>query len=175
MERPAFSLESVVRLHLAGLEDRIRKLERLRARLQRLAAHLGSSDDLSMGELTRTIEETMTMEKYYTAEQLRYLEDRRRLVGEERISEAQREWADLFGRFAAALEGGTDPASESVLALARKARDLIAEFTGGDAGITASLARMQRDDPRSMYDRWGVEPEVAEYMGRAMKELTSHE
>jgi hypothetical protein len=31
---------------------------------------------------------------------------------------------------------------------------------------------MHRDDPEAMYARWGVEPEVAEYMGRAMTALS---
>ena len=110
------------------------------------------------------------MEKYYTKEQLKQLEQRRQIVGEDRIQAVEMEWNELFDRYRAAREQGLDPACDEVRALAQKSRDLIAEFTGGDAGIHASLSNMWRSDP-SVKERYGVETELSEYMGRATAAL----
>ena len=45
---------------------------------------------------------------------------------------------------------------------------LIAEFTGGDAGIRRSLTNAVRADTASMYEAWGVSPELGAYYGRVM-------
>lgn len=171
LDRPDFSLEHVIELHIGALDEQIDAQRGLRSRLQRLADRLRSAGSVSMDELVETIEVTTMMEKYYSAEQLEYLEERRRSVGEDRIREVQAEWASLFGRFAAAMEEGADPTDEPVLALAEAARGLIAEFTGGHPGIERSLSNMHRADPGTMYARWGVSQDVAEYMGRAMAAL----
>jgi hypothetical protein len=47
--------------------------------------------------------------------------------------------------------------------------------TGGDPGIQRSLEEMRGDDPAGMYAKWGVEAAVAEYMGKAMAELSQEE
>ena len=47
-----------------------------------------------------------SFEKYYTPEQLQYLEERRREIGEERIRAAEAEWAELIHGASARLDGG---------------------------------------------------------------------
>ena len=175
VDRPAFTLHRVIELHIRMLDERIELQRRLRSRLEKLAEHVRSSDAVSVDALIKTIEETTMMERYYTPDQLDYLEERRRSLGEERIREAQDEWTRIFAGFATALEEGVDPTDEPVVSLARSARGLIAEFTGGDPGVERSLGKMHDDDPNAMYARWGVAPEVAEYMGSALAALREEE
>jgi hypothetical protein len=106
-------------------------------------------------------------DKYYTPEQLEYLEKRRELVGEERIAEVQQEWQQLYADVQAELDKGTDPADEAVQRLARKWNALIEEFTGGDAGVRASLANMYRQESRAR-EQWGPPAEVMELIKKAM-------
>ena len=106
------------------------------------------------------------MENYYTPEQLEGLQKRRVEVGEDRIRAVETAWNDLFAEFRQAMDRGDDPASEPVLALARQARALIAEFTGGDKGIERSLGNLYANEP-SAKKRIGVEPELWTYMTRA--------
>ena len=80
------------------------------------------------------------LDKYYSPEQLEYLEARRREVGEERIRESQAEWAELMENVRAEMEAGTDPSNERVQALAARWMALVEEFTGGDPGIERSSA-----------------------------------
>ncbi len=175
LDEPEYSLAEVLRLHIEALDEQIEMQRRLRSRLKGLADQLASVGSVSMDGLIQTIEVTTMIDKHYTPEQLEYLEARRRSVGEDRIRAVQDEWANLFARFAAAREQGADPTDEPVLALARAARRLIAEFTGGDPGIQRSLTKMHHADPNTMYARWGVAPEVAEYMGNAMAALPEEE
>jgi len=169
--RRGYTLERVVDLHVAVLDEQIEQQRRLRVRLEMLAGFLRSSEPVSVEDLIKTIEVITMTDNYYTTEQLEQLRDRRRIVGEERIQEAQAEWRELFEKFGSAMGAGIDPAGEPVQALARKAKSLIEEFTGGDHGIRRSLNEMHHDDPGGMYAKWGVEPAVAEYMGKAMAAL----
>lgn len=175
LRRPAFSLERTLRLHIARLEEEVERAGRLKKRLEGIARRLGAEERISMREMMAAIKEARMYEEYYTTEQRAQLEERGRAVGEARIQEVQAEWAELFEAFGREMERGADPSDDEVQALARKARALIEEFTGGDAGIRASLGRMVSDNRDAMYERWGVDPEVAAYMGRAMVRASADE
>jgi hypothetical protein len=84
------------------------------------------------------------VEKYYTPDQLEYLEGRRREAGEVRIRQVEAEWAELMQQVRAEMEAGTDPSRGRVQALARRWMELVNEFTGGNPGIERSLSMMWR-------------------------------
>lgn len=90
--RSDFSPRRVLGLHISRLEEQIEVQRRLRDRLERIAEHLRSAEEVSAEEFIQTIEEITMFEKYYTPEQLEYLEERKERVGEERIREVQAEW-----------------------------------------------------------------------------------
>lgn len=116
----------------------------------------------------------MNYEKYYTAEQLDQLEQRRREVGEDRIQQVQQEWTELFAAFGEAMDEGLAPESEQVRTLARKSAALIAEFTRGDPGIAASLSNLYASEGAenvSAQHGMGMKPGLWEYMGKARAAL----
>jgi len=164
---------SVVERLLERLEQEMALARRLRDRLEAIAESLRKAEEPSVEIFLQAIELMSEMDrvmKYYTGEQQEYLAQRREEVGDARIREVQDEWQALFEDYRAALERGADPASAEVLALARKSKALIAEFTGGDPGIHASLSRMYSENP-DMPQQWGVEPELWRYMGEASSAL----
>jgi len=150
LDRPDFPLRRVIELHLQRLRERIELERRLCDLLQAVADRLGSGEEVSSGEFVETVMEVIGMserlEKYYTPEQLEYLEQRRREVGDERIRQAEAEWAELIERVRAEMEAGTDPSSERVQALAKRWMELVNEFTGGDPGIERSVGNMWRQE-----------------------------
>jgi MerR family transcriptional regulator, thiopeptide resistance regulator len=173
LDRPEYSLERVLEMHVERIDEQIGRHRRLRDLIVTLRDRLRSAD-VSVDDLTRTIEVTMNYEKYYPSEQLEQLEQRRQEVGEERIQQVQKEWIDLFAAFGDAMDEGLPPESEEVQALARRSAALIAEFTGGDPGIASSLSNMYRGEGgESVAARNGMsmKPGLWEYMGKARSAL----
>ena len=173
LARPEFTLEHTLDLQIERIESQIARQEQLRNLVGHLRDRL-RDDDVSLEELTRTIELTMTFERHYAPEQLERLRQRRGEVGEERITDAQREWGELFAAFAKAMEEGAAPESEEVQALARRSADLIAAFTGGDPDILESLTGMyEKEGPEAVLEGHGtaLAPGLWEYMARARAAL----
>ena len=126
----------------------------------------GAGRETSSEELITTIGWVTMYEKYYTKEQLDQLARRGEQVGEARMREVQQEWTELFAAVRAEMQKSTDPTSPAVRELGAKWQALVAEFTGGDAGIAASLQRMYQNEP-AVRERAGVDPELYAYISRA--------
>ena len=162
----------MVKLHLSRLEEQIELRQKLRDRLEVLATRLDSADEVSVEGFVKTAMEVIEMseriERYYTPEQLEYLEQRRREFGEERIRAAEEEWPELIEQVRAEMEAGTDPADERVQLLTRRWIELIQEFTGGDPGIERSLGNMWRQEESIHGMETGPMRELGEYVSRAL-------
>lgn len=109
-------------------------------------------------------------EKYYTPEQRASLEQRARDVGEDRMRDAQTEWAELIAAVREQMQRGADPASETMSSLARRWKALIEEFTGGDAGIRKSLGNMWSSEA-GLHKMTGLDADVMQYAGKAIAAL----
>jgi DNA-binding transcriptional MerR regulator len=146
LERPGFAPLEVIRIHVTRLREQIDLQRKLCERLEALAEHFHTAEEVSADEFLCTIEVMTMIEKYYTPEQLAQIEDRKAALGEERIKEANAEWAPLFASVRAEMEAGTDPADPKVQALARKWYGLLDEFTGGDPGLFNSTRNMYANE-----------------------------
>jgi DNA-binding transcriptional MerR regulator len=174
LARQEFSLERVLALQIDRMQEEIDRRRRLCSSLERLRERLHEGEEISIEEVLRTIEGTTRAERYYTPEQLRTLARRAEGLGEERILDAQVEWRELLEDFAGAMRQGLEPDAEPVQRLASRAAALVREFTGGDAGIRASLAAMYRaEGGDTVLRRHGMHVPAGlwEYMGEARKTL----
>ena len=166
--RADFSPREVIRLHVARLREQIALQERLCERLEGIGRLLEVAEAVSAEDFLRTIEGVSMVEKYYTPEQLEYLAERRKQVGEERIKEVEAEWPRLMAEVRAEMEKGTDPADPKVQELARRWTGLVKEFTGGDPGIEQSVKAMwQQETNIAGIDTSGVR-ELKEYIDKAL-------
>ena len=84
-----------------------------------------------------------------------------------RIREVEAEWPRLIAEMKFEMEAGTDPAGERVQELTRRWQALVAEFTGGNPEIAATVKRMYENEPE-VRDRAGVDPALFEYVSRAI-------
>ena len=171
LDRPGFSVQRVIELHIARLREQIKLQQKLCNSLEAVAARLGPAGEVSVEECVETIMEVINMserlEKYYVPEQLEELEQRRGILGEERIRQAEAEWAELMEQVRAEMERGTDPSNERVRLLAGRWMELVHEFTGGNPGIERSVGNMWQQeetihgiDTRQMQD-------MMEYVSKA--------
>lgn len=135
-----------------------RRLERSRAhlaleqqlctRLERTAAALeNGATELPVEQTVHTIEVMTMIDRHYTAEQREQLARRREILGDQRISDTQADWAELVGDVRSALAQGTDPRSTAGQRLAERWNGLVGELTGGDPGIERALHRIYEDEP----------------------------
>ena len=148
MSRGDYDPRQVLRLHLAEVRRKASELAELGERIQGLYDLLDRADAVSPETFLQTIEAITMIEKYYTPEQLKQIEERKELVGEARIKEVQEEWPRLFAAVQAEMDRGTDPTDPAVQALARKWFGLVSEFTGGDAGLFNSTREMYQKEDR---------------------------
>jgi MerR family transcriptional regulator, thiopeptide resistance regulator len=150
LQEPGLSLGRTMALHIAGLREQIRLRQQFLSRLEAVAARLRSAEEISAEELVVTAMEVIEMseriEKYYTPEQLEYLEGRRREFGDEQIRAFEAEWQTLIEAVKTEMEAGTDPSDERVQSLARRWMELVEAFTGGDPGVARSLGNMWQQE-----------------------------
>ena len=165
LNRPDTSPQSVIELHLARLRQQIDEQQALYRRLEAIAERLRTAEEVSAEDFLTTMEMMAMFDKYYTEEQKQKIEERRVALGDEAIHAVEKEWPELIAKVRAEMEKGTDPSSETVQALARRWKELVDAFTGGDAGISQSLQTMYQQEP-AMRERSGIDPEVMAYIGR---------
>ncbi|MGN6168273.1 MAG: TipAS antibiotic-recognition domain-containing protein [Solirubrobacteraceae bacterium] len=111
-------------------------------------------------------------ETYFRPEQQEQLARRRAVLGDEAISRAESEWAELIEAVKSERAAGTPPTDGRMLELAGRWRALIQQFTGGHPGIRRSLATMYREEGPWRASRGMVDSDLMRYVGRALAALT---
>jgi DNA-binding transcriptional MerR regulator len=105
---------------------------------------------------------------YYTDEDREKLAERMKDTSAGLVEQGQRDWTALIAEVEAAKD--EDPASDRAQALARRWRDLVAQFTGGDAGIQKGLNGLWSDPthwPKGFKKPWSDAADA--FIKRAMK------
>ncbi|VTT99238.1 family transcriptional regulator : Albicidin resistance domain-containing protein OS=Corallococcus coralloides (strain ATCC 25202 / DSM 2259 / NBRC 100086 / M2) GN=nolA PE=4 SV=1: MerR_1: TipAS [Gemmataceae bacterium] len=170
LTRPDYNPREVVRLHLESVRKRAAELAELGDRLRGLSEVLDREGEASPETFLQTIEAMTMIEKYYTPEQLKQLEERRAAGGEEMeetIRRAPQMWAALQSEVRAAMDAGVEPSDPNAQELAKRWFALVAAFTGGDPGIFKSLQTMyQNEDRVSGIDVAAMRP-MMDYVQRA--------
>ena len=167
LNRGDFSPLRVIEMHLERLREQVKLQQQACERLEAIARKLQRSEDVSVEQFLKTIEVMNMFDKYFTKEQLDELGERRKTLGEERISEVEAEWPRLIAQVRAEMEKGTDPATPEVREMARRWKGLVEEFTGGNLAIASSVARVYQNEP-SVRQRTGIDEAMFEYISKAM-------
>jgi MerR family transcriptional regulator, thiopeptide resistance regulator len=146
LKRPEVTPDRVLQLHIAHLKEQIAAQQSLCDRLEKVARRWRSDENVPTEEFLQIIEVTNMIGKYYTPEQMEQLKQRGEMLGQDHIRQVEAEWPELMAKVQAEMDKGTDPADERVQALARRWKELVEEFTGGDPGITKSVGRMWQEE-----------------------------
>ena len=149
MTRGDYDPRTVIRRHLEDVRRRAAELAELGNRLEALANSLDAADNASPDTFLETIEVMTMIEKYYTPEQVKQIEDRRNAGGPEMeaaIQQGPQMWATLFADVQAAMDAGIDPADAKAKPLAERWLSLVTGFTGGDPALFQSLRAMYQNE-----------------------------
>ncbi len=138
-----------LRLQRNTLARQKRRLDSALQALDEAQRSLAADAQADRRQILRTVMEVFKMQndwkwtqEYYSHEALEQIEEHRRSMPEGAIEQGQRTWTALIAEVEAAVAEGTDPSSERAQALAKRWRDLIAQFTQGNAEIAQGLNRM---------------------------------
>ena len=169
LDRRDFPLRKVIAAHAVKVREQIRLQTELCERLESLERRLDGRRDIPVEQFMQTMEALTMTEAMFTPEQMRMLEQRRAELGEAGMREAEQAWPTLIAEVRAAMEKGTDPASARVQSLARRWRDLVRAFTGGDAGIASTLNRHYSDAMARGDTPFGMDAAMFAWVGKAME------
>jgi DNA-binding transcriptional MerR regulator len=161
-------LGDVLARQLGAVESRMAADAELRTRLRRLLDACAVGEP-TVAQLTDTMEAMAMSERYYTREQQEALARRRDALGPEGMRAAEQAWAELIAEAEAERTAGTDPQAPRMQEIARRWRDLIEAFTGGDPGTREALGRMYREEGPERASRGALSSELMEYVGRALR------
>jgi len=154
----------------AEIEKNIENERAIAARLEALEERLAKSDEADWQDLIDTQETLDMIEKHYSPEQMEQLKQRADAVGPEAIAAAQREWPELIAKMRAALDEGVPPDDARIAPLARRWKELVEAFTGGDPGITRSLSNVYEKEP-GFAEKQGLDTALFDYVRRAQESL----
>lgn len=170
LDAPDFSAHRVIELHVKRLREQIREQERLVGLLETLDASVAAGAVAPPDALIRAIESMTSLEREFTVEELAEIKERGERLGRDHVRAVEREWPGLIARMRASMLRGDDPASEGVVAIAKRWRELVREFTGGNPEIARKVRDGYVNDPERM-QRVGLDPALFAYANKAIRAL----
>ena len=169
LDGAGMSPREVIALHIAKLHEHIAVQNRLAERLQSLAMHMDTVESASIDDLCQIIQVMTAMEKYFTAEQLDVLRDRRTSITEAHMHEVRDSWNEIIPKVRTAMVANVDPTSPEIQGIAKRWKALVEEFTGGDPKIAQAVKTMYENEGPTLQQHLGEvpTPEMFAYMSKA--------
>ncbi len=160
-------LAAAIRVQRGYLDSERRRLASIERKLNAVDQCLQQADDHS--GIVQLLELLPMFENYYTEEQLETLRQRAGELGQDTIESVQNEWPELIAKVRAARAAGKPPEDPEVQKLAARWQELVLMFTGGDAGITQSLANMYQSEPNAASTA-GFDAELGAFVASALNQ-----
>jgi MerR family transcriptional regulator, thiopeptide resistance regulator len=163
-------LLALLERHSETIDAELERMHHVRARLTESIAQLRNHQPRSTDDALGLIEAVAAFERYFTDEQRQALRTRAEALGQERIGQANAQWARLIADVRREMDAGTSPEDQRVVALAREWKSLLDEFTNGRFDIARSAGRMMRSEPAAQrrMSGMGLTSEVMDYVAQAM-------
>ncbi len=172
LDKNNFSLLQVIPLHISKLEEQITLQQQLCDRLKRVAEILNSREKVSPEQFIQLIYLTTMTEQNFTPEEMAKIKAQGEKYGEKVIHEVELEWPQLIAQVKAEMAKGTDPSDPVVLGYAKRWKELVSMFTGGDPGIEKKLKKMYTEGEGMQNKFEGApDPAMVAYVQKAFEAL----
>jgi len=152
LQGPKWPLVVALRMQREIVAQQRRKLDAAMQAIEQAESTLAADDSADRWKMLRNIIEALKVENdwswtqnYYNEAAQEKLAQLRSRTPKEVIEQGQRDWAALIAEVEEAAAQNEDPASERAHALAARWRDLIGQFTRGDADISQGLKHLWSD------------------------------
>lgn len=152
-------LLAALRMQRAVIAGQKRRLESALAAIDEAERALTDDATCDRWKTLQTVIEIFKMQNdwdwtkgYYSDEARTQIDENLRKTSRESIEESQRAWAALIAEIETAASAGTDPHGEAAAKLAERYRELLAQFTQGNAEIAAGLNRLWADSANRLSD-----------------------
>ena len=169
LDRPGFAPLEVIRLHVARLREQIELQRKLCERLEALAEHFRTAEEVSADAFLYTIEVMTMIENYYTPEQMESFRKRYEEAaasGQDIAQQGTAAWNELLEQYRLEMAKGTDPADPRLQELEKRRQALVNAFTGGDKAIEQNLTRLWKEQGDKLCAQFGMDPKVMAYLGK---------
>jgi len=160
------ALGAIVERQLEAVARETMALRQLHDRLIAIRDALEREQEPSLDQLIDAMEATTMHEKYFTPDQLEQLDARGTEIGADGMARVGEQWAEIFATLRAEQAAGTDPADPRLDRVRTSAKELVSQFTGGDAGVAGSLNEMWANEDPAEVSRGMVDRELWDYYRR---------
>jgi DNA-binding transcriptional MerR regulator len=166
LRSPGYSPIKVIEDHVARVREQLDLQRQLVERLDGLLRLLRRNEATDIEAFLKTIEVMTMWEDKFTPEQRAEIRGRGAELGQDKIHEIEQEWAKLIADMRAEMEKATDPKDARVQAIAKRSRELVKIFSGGNTAIEDTLRDAYRAGAGAPF---GLDAELAAYWRKAAR------
>jgi DNA-binding transcriptional MerR regulator len=179
LERNGLTLPAALRNQRRALEHKRRLVDRAIGAIREAEAGLqaGRPDTTLLKKIIEVIEMQNDMDwtkKYYSEAAQAKIESRHADWSPELQARVNKQWMDLIAEVDAALKAGENPSSARAQELARRWKQLVEGFTGGDREVLAGLRKLWADranwpdHARQRIQPYPITAEMWDFISKAM-------
>jgi DNA-binding transcriptional MerR regulator len=148
-ENPEYNPKEILEMQIERLNQEIKMKEELKKQLQELWEVFHSLKKPNLNQFVNSIELIKNQKEYFTKEQINGLKKQYDKLNNIEADKFADSWSQLNSLLQAEMEKGTSVDNPRVVELARRWKEGMDFFTGGDAEIVNSAERYYTDNPHA--------------------------
>lgn len=169
-EKPEYDPKEILDMQIERLNQEIKLKEELKQQLQELWEVFHSLKKPSLDQFVNSIELIKNQKEYFTKEQISGMKKQYDKLNNTEAEKFANSWSQLNSLLQSEMEKGTSIDNPRVIELARRWKDGMDFFTGGDAGIINSAERYYTDNPHAAKGS-GMSGELYKYIKAALTNI----
>lgn len=170
LENPEYNPKEIIEMQIERLNQEIKLKEELKSQLQELWEVFHSWRKPNLEQFINSIELIKNQKKYFTQEQITLIKKQYNELNNNEADKYTSSWGELISSFQYEMEKGTSVDNPTVVDLARKWKEAMDFFTGGDREIISSAERYYSDNPQAAKGS-GISGELYKYMKDALANI----
>lgn len=170
LENPNYNPKEIIEMQIERLNQEIKLKEELKDQLQELWQVFNSWRKPNLEQFINSIELIKNQKKYFTQDQITLIKKQYNEINNSEAYKYTSSWGEVISLFQYEMEKGTSVDNPTVVELARKWKEAMEYFAGGDAGIISSAERYYTDNPHAAKGS-GMSGELYKYIKEALANI----